>query len=124
MAKRTKTIYTCDLHEGEVEGNDTITFSLEGKSYELEACDEHAAKMRDDFAPYVGAARPAGRGSGSTPRRSRESSSGRSSSGASSSGGDRERVQAVREWARANGHQVSERGRLSAAVLKAYDEAH
>ena len=123
MARTTKTIYTCDLHEGEVEGNETLAFSLEGKSYELEACDEHAEKMRAAFATYVGAARPAGRGSGGSPRRPRESGSGRTSPGSSSSS-DRERVQAVREWARANGHQVSERGRLSAAVLKAYDEAH
>ena len=31
---------------------------------------------------------------------------------------------AVREWARANGHTVSDRGRISADVQAAYDKAH
>jgi len=37
---------------------------------------------------------------------------------------DRERTQAIREWARAHGHKVSERGRLSAVVVEAYEAAH
>ena len=37
---------------------------------------------------------------------------------------DREQTAAIREWARANGHEVSERGRLSASVLDAFEAAH
>ena len=37
---------------------------------------------------------------------------------------DREQTAAIREWARANGHEVSERGRLSASVLAAFEAAH
>ncbi len=36
----------------------------------------------------------------------------------------REQTQAIREWARTNGYQVSERGRISAVIQKAFDEAH
>ena len=123
MAQKVHVRTVCDLHDGdEVEGGQTIPFALDGTSYEIDACDEHAAELRDDFARYVGAARKAGRaGSGTAPRRaSRASSRPASTAG----GADRERVQAIREWARENGHKVSERGRLSAAVQEAYDAAH
>ena len=38
--------------------------------------------------------------------------------------GDKNRVAAIREWARKTGHQVSERGRIAATVLAAYEAAH
>ena len=122
MARRQETIVTCDLHEGtETEGVTTIAFGLDGTSYEIDACPEHGDALREAFATYVGAARRPERGSGSTARRAPRSSTPRSSSGG---GSDREQVQQIREWARANGHTVSERGRLSAAVLEAYRAAN
>lgn len=119
MAQKVQVMLVCDLHEDEVEGVETVAFALDGSSYEVDVCEEHAAELRDSFARYVGAARRAGR-SGGTPAR-------RSSRGASRpapSGSDRERTQAIREWARTHGHAVSERGRLSAAVVEAYEKAH
>ena len=119
MAQRVQVLLVCDLHEDEVEGVETVAFGLDGSSYEIDACEEHAAEVRDAFARYVGAARRAGRApAGRAPRKA----SGGSSRPAG--GADRERVQAIREWARENGHQVSERGRLSSTVLEAYDKAH
>lgn len=111
----------CDLHEDEVEGVETVAFGLDGTSYEVDACEEHAAALRDAFAPYVGAARRAGRApvaSGGARK------AGRAPSRPAAAGSDRERVQAIREWARSNGHIVSERGRLSASVLEAYEAAN
>jgi hypothetical protein len=120
MAQKVQVLLVCDLHEDEVEGVETIAFGLDGSSYELDACEQHAGEMREAFARYVGAARRAGRpAAGSSARRAS-----RGTSRSTASGGDRERVQAVREWARANGHSVSERGRLSSAVIEAYDAAH
>ncbi len=120
MAQRVQVMLVCDLHEDEVEGEETIAFGLDGTSYELDACAEHATGLRDAFAPFVGAARRAGRApAGGAARRS-----GRTAPRPAAAGSDRERVQAVREWARSNGHAVSERGRLSAAVQEAYDAAH
>jgi hypothetical protein len=113
----------CDVHDEDVEAAETVSFALDGTSYELDACEEHAAEMRDAFAPYVGSARKAGRPSGGGPARRPSRGSSRSSLGGGG-GADRERVQAIREWARANGYKVSERGRLSAEVQEAYDRAH
>ena len=117
MAQKVQVMLVCDLHDGEVEGTETIAFGLDGSSYEIDVCDVHAAELRDAYAPYVGAARRAGRSAATTQRRSGRSS-GRSA------GADKGNVAEIREWARKNGHQVSERGRIAAGVLQAYEAAH
>jgi hypothetical protein len=122
MAKRETVVFTCDLHQGDMtEGVETVTFGLDGASYEVDACKEHREELHDAFARYMGAARRAGSGStgGSGGRRTARTPSRSSSSG----GSDREEVQRIREWAREHGHKVSERGRLSSSVLEAYRAA-
>jgi hypothetical protein len=116
MAQKVQVLLVCDLHDGDVEGTETIAFGLDGSSYEIDVCEQHAAELRDAYAPFVGAARRAGRGGAPAQRRSRGA--------ARSTGGDKNRVADIREWARKNGHQVSERGRISATVMTAYDAAH
>jgi hypothetical protein len=118
MAQKVQVLLVCDLHDDEVEGSETVAFGLDGSSYEIDVCEDHAVELRDAFAPFVGAARRAGRAAASPAQRrgARSSRSGGS--------GDRERVQEMREWARNAGHKVSERGRLSAAVVEAYEAAH
>jgi hypothetical protein len=37
---------------------------------------------------------------------------------------DREQTQAIREWARKSGQKVSERGRIPAAIVEAYNTSH
>lgn len=126
MARRETVVYSCDLHDGDMTDSvETVGFGLDGTSYELDACEQHRKELHEAFAPYIGAARKAGAGSTAGARRAPRSSSRSSSSGGSSGGGsDREEVQRIREWARENGHKVSERGRLSASVLEAYRAAH
>ena len=119
MAQKVQILLVCDLHEGEVEGSEQITFGLDGSSYEIDVCESHAAELRDAFAPFVGAARRAGRTpAGSGQRR------GARGPGRAAGSGDKQRVAEIREWARKNGHQVSERGRIAATVLAAYEAAH
>jgi Lsr2 len=122
MAQKVQVLLVCDLHDDssgdEVEGSETVAFGLDGSSYEIDVCEEHAAELRDAFAPYVGAARRAGRGPAASATRRGARSAARGAAG------DRQRVQEIREWARSNGHSVSERGRLSSAVLEAYEAAH
>jgi hypothetical protein len=113
MAQKVQVLLVCDLHEDEVEGTETVTFALDGSSYEIDVCDAHATELRDAFARYVGAARRAGR-TAVAARRGRPPAK---------TGGN-QRVAEIREWARKNGHQVSERGRLSATLVAAYDAAH
>jgi hypothetical protein len=115
MAQKVQVMLVCDLHDDEVEGAETVAFGLDGSSYEIDVCEQHAADLRDAFAPYVGAARRAGRAP--VAQAQRRAGRGRAT-------GDKQRVQEIREWARANGHTVSERGRLSAAVIEAYEAAH
>ena len=120
MAQKVQVMLVCDLHEDEVEGERDRLHALDGSSYEVDVCEEHAAELRDAFASYVGSARRAGRSGGGTPARRAS----RGTSRPAPSGSDRERTQAIREWARTHGHKVSERGRLSSTVLAAYEAAH
>jgi hypothetical protein len=90
----------------------TVSFALDGKTYELDLSDKNAAKLRDAVAPFVAAARRLG-------------GRGRRSSGptASTARTDRERTTAIREWAREHGHKISDRGRIPRSVLEAYEKA-
>jgi hypothetical protein len=116
MAQKVKVTVVCDLHDNDdVEGTATISFGLDGTAYEIDVCDTHAAELRDAFAPYVGQARRAGRVA-TAPVRRKAAAGGRAADG--------DRVTAIREWGRGNGHKVSERGRLSSTLVAAYDAAH
>jgi hypothetical protein len=91
----------------------TVGFSLDGKSYELDLSDKNAGKLRDVLAPFVASARRLGgrarRASGGTPTVARTT--------------DRQRTTAIREWARKNGHEVADRGRIPANIIEAYEKA-
>ena len=112
MAQRVQIVLEDDLDGGVAA--ETVTFGLDGVNYEIDLSDKNAGKLRDEFATWIGHARRSGG------RRT----SGRRVSNASSSSSSRRDLSAVRAWARANGHQVSDRGRVSAAVQEAYDKAH
>lgn len=88
-----------------------VTFSVDGRSYEIDLSESNADEFRRAFAPYVHAARSIG--SAGTGRNRRATSP--------KSGID---LGAVREWARANGHAVSDRGRVPASVIDAYTSAN
>ena len=115
MAQRVQIVLEDDLDGGEAA--ETVTFGLDGVSYEIDLSDQNAGKLRDELATWIGHARRAG-GRRATGRRSG------SSTGSTSSAGKRSDLAAVRAWAREHGHQVSDRGRVSAAVQEAYDKAH
>ena len=112
MAQRVEVKLIDDLDGGDAA--ETVSFSLDGISYEIDLSDKHAKKLRDEFAAWTGAARRSGAGARSGSRRR----------SAASGGAKRADLGAVREWARANGYEVSERGRLSANVLAAFEAAH
>jgi hypothetical protein len=112
MAQRFQVLVVCDLHADETPGTETVSFTVDGASYELDVCDQHASEVRNAFAPYVGAGRRIGRNSGSGGRRRR---GGRSTGGIDPA--------AVRAWARSSNIAVSERGRISADVLAQYSAA-
>jgi hypothetical protein len=115
MAQRVQIVLEDDLDGGVAA--ETVTFGLDGVSYEIDLSDKNAGKLRDEFASWIGHARR----SGGRRAAGRRSGSGSSSTSSASSRRD---LSAVRAWARSNGHQVSDRGRVSAAVQEAYDKAH
>ncbi len=112
MVQRQVTILEDDIDGGEA--SETVTFALDGVQYEIDLNAENAAKLRDDFATWVGNARRAGG----------RKVSGRKA-GASTGGSARKKeIAAIREWGRDNGWKVSERGRLSADLEEAYAKAN
>ena len=115
MARKVQVILSDDLDEN-LSADETVSFSLDGTSYEIDLAEKNAKEMRDAFSRYVSAARKVGRGG----RASGASGRGRSTGGRM----DREQAGAIRDWARKNGHQVSDRGRIPASVVEAYEAAH
>jgi hypothetical protein len=116
MARKVQVILSDDLDEN-VSADETVSFALDGTTYEIDLSDKNAKELRDVFSRYVSAARKVGRGGG------RASGAGRSRA---TGGGrmDREQAGAIRDWARKNGHAVSDRGRIPASVVDAYEAAH
>lgn len=112
MAQRVQVLLVCDLHDDDTPGTQTVTFSLDGATYEIDVCDQHARELRDRFAAYVGAARRASsRASGpAAGRRRRRAGSGEAAK--------------IREWARGQGLAVPERGRIPADLAERYAAAH
>ena len=119
MAQKVQVLLVDDVDGGTAD--ETVTFALDGVSYEIDLTADHAAELRESFSRWVGHARKTGSGSRGGGRQQRGGSSSNSSTRRSGSSGD---ATAIREWARENGHEVSERGRISAEVRKAYEAAH
>jgi Lsr2 len=110
MAQKVQVILVDDIDGGTAD--ETVSFSLDGVAYEIDLSDSNAAKLREVFAPYVGTARRVGGRAAAGRPRTRRARSGDS------------HTEEIREWAKANGHQVSERGRIAANVVQAYEKAH
>jgi hypothetical protein len=103
------------------EAQETVSFGLDGTSYEIDLSEQHAAELRDALAPFVGAARKAGGSASGGRRGGGRRGSGR---GGSSSSSDRDRTAQIRARAREQGMEVNERGRISNKIVQAYEAAH
>ncbi|MBW9204507.1 Lsr2 family protein [Mumia sp. zg.B17] len=112
MAQKIQVILIDDIDGGDAD--ETVSFGLDGVMYEIDLSAKNAQKLRDAFAPYVAEARKS-RGRG-------RSSAGGSRRRATSAGGSS--ASQIREWARENGYEVSERGRVSGEVRAAFEAAH
>ncbi|NLT25522.1 MAG: Lsr2 family protein [Microbacteriaceae bacterium] len=97
-----------ELPEG---AGETVKFSLDGVDYEIDLSDDNAAELRGALEQYIGAARRTG---------------GRQQRGTRTqlpTAGPKRDLAAIRKWARANGHEVADRGRIPQAVIDAYEAA-
>ena len=105
MARRTVVTLVDDLDGGDAD--ETLSFGVDGRSYEVDLSEPNASALREALAPYVAAARRAG----STPRHRAVRRS------TAASGADNA---TIRAWATDNGYQVGVRGRISAEIRAAY----
>lgn len=108
MARRVQIVIDDDLDGGPAD--ETVSFAIDGESYEIDLSAKNAEKFRRALRPYIENARAAEAKSRKT--RSRPRPAGRKD------------LAAVREWARSNGIPVSQRGRISAEVISRYEAAH
>jgi hypothetical protein len=111
MAKQTTVTITDDL-DGSANAKE-VSFSLNGKTWVIDLSAKNRAALEKALKPYIAKATEQG-------PRNRRGKVTRTSSRSKS----RTDLAALREWAKNNGHKVSDRGRISADVQKAYDAAH
>lgn len=131
MAKTLIVQLTCDRCKAEkgenVDGAQTVTFGYEGYDYSLDLCQQHSEDFHNAVQGFIswssdrtrsGAGRPGRRGV-------TDDGGGGGAASAPRSIADRERLKAIREWARANGYpDLGDRGRIPQAIVSAYEVAH
>ncbi len=115
MAQKVQVTLVDDLDGSSAD--ETLTFGLDGVSYEIDLSKSNAKKFRDSLNAYVGAARRSGRAARAGvlvagPAAARR----RRQPGAATSD--------VRAWARTKGIKVNERGRIAADIVAKYEAAH
>jgi Lsr2 len=107
MAQKVQVLLVDDLDGSEA--TETVTFGLDGASYEIDLSAGNASKLRKELASYVEHARKAS----GQPRRRR-----------TRTGPNRERSAEIRQWAKSRGYKVSERGRIPANIVAEFEAAH
>lgn len=104
MVQKVHVVLVDDIDGGHAD--ETVSFSLDSVNYEVDLSANHAAELRRALQPWINAGR-------------RVTSKGRTKRAAG--GGDTAKI---REWAKARGMAVSERGRISARIRAAYEAAN
>lgn len=114
MARKVEVTLIDDLTGGEAD--ETVSFGLDGTRYEIDLSAGNAKKLRDGLAKFIDAARK-DKGTrqqpvrGATARKAVAAAAGPNTSD-------------VREWAKAQGYEVSERGRVANDLIVKFQEAH
>ena len=106
MAQKIQVLLVDDIDGSEAA--ETVSFGLDGVAYEIDLNSGNAGRLRSDLARYVAHARKSG-GAGPRSRRDRPNA---------------EQSAQIREWARAHGHKVNERGRIPAKIVSEYETEH
>lgn len=106
MARKTQVILTDDIDGTDATG--TVSFAIDGVAYEIDLNDTNAQQMREQLSEWASKARRVG---------GRRNTGTHGASSPSDAG-------KIREWAKQNGHDVNERGRISKEIREAYNAAH
>lgn len=110
MAQKVQVLLLDDIDGGEA--NETVTFAIDGKTYEIDLNEANAQKLRDALDPYLKAGRRAGGTRGAR---------GAARGGRGTAGGPD--TAKIRAWAKENGYDVNDRGRVPASIREAYEKA-
>ena len=94
------------------EAAETVTFAIDGGTYEIDLSEENATALRESLRRYVAAARKAGAQGATGRNRVTIPSAGQS------------RNAEIRAWAHSKGHPVPARGRIPQNVVAAFDARH
>jgi len=109
MAQKVQTLFIDDLDGSAADG--TVRFGLDGTDYEIDLNADHAQALHDALAQYISAARRVGGGSRRQARTSRKAAA----NGVNTT--------EVREWAKAQGFEVKDRGRVPAGLVVKFKAA-
>lgn len=109
MATLTQVTLTCDVC-GKAKDVQTRTIGLDGKTYEIDLCPKDGKGLSKAASGYISKARKTT--AGQPPRRNGHRPRSRAETAA------------IRDWARASGMKISDRGRVPAAVFRDYQAAH
>jgi hypothetical protein len=109
VAQRVNVVLVDDLDGSDAD--ETVTFGIDGADYEIDLSSANAASLREALALYVGH----GRRTGGRRRRGSARNSSRTTAATPAE---------IREWARNNGWDVPDRGRVAQEVRDAYEAAH
>jgi hypothetical protein len=110
MAQKVVTIYSDDLTGTESHEISTHRFSLNGVNYEIDLTPDNYDKLDAALRPFIEKGRKLGRGK-ETSRTRKAATDGPS-------------AEEVRAWARTNGHEVNDRGRVPKEIRDAFDASH
>lgn len=105
MAQQIQVLFVDDIDGSEAEGS--VRFGLDGAEYEIDLSVAHSEELHKALAPYIAHARKAG---------ARRAARSRRDAGAID-------THKVREWARGQGIQVKDRGRVPASIAEKYRQA-
>jgi hypothetical protein len=112
VAQKIQTLFIDDIDGGAAEG--TVRFALDGTDYEIDLNAKHSEELRSALGRYVSHARKVG---GSARRAGR--AAGRASRGSNSALNTTE----IRNWAREQGYDIKDRGRVPADLVAKYQAA-
>ncbi|WP_037574800.1 histone-like nucleoid-structuring protein Lsr2 [Phaeacidiphilus oryzae] len=112
MAQKVQVLLVDDLEGGEAD--ETVTFALDGVAYEIDLTHENAGKLRELLQPYTEKGR----------KQSGRIGSGRSRGRGTRSVGTSQDTAKIRAWAKENGYEVNDRGRVPGNIREAYEKAH
>lgn len=111
MAQRVQVQLVDDLNGQEAQ--ETVRFGIDGAKYEIDLTTENAAQLRSALSLYMHGGRKAA-----------SSRQGLNTQAGLLAARNREKLQQIRKWAQENGLNPSARGRVSYAILDAYNKAH